>query len=155
MSQGLPLFQPSDADISKLLMAKVHLGAKNCNHQMVKYVHKRRKDGVNIINIHKTWEKLLLAARVIANITDPRDVCAISGPLFGQRAILKFSKFVGATAIAGRFTPGTFTNQIQKAFAEPRVLVVTDPRVDHHPVREASYVNIPIIAFCDVDTPMR
>lgn len=155
MSEGLSIFQPSDDDITKMLMAKVHLGSKNCNHQMNKYVHKRRADGVNIINIHKTWEKLLLAARVIANITDPKDVCAISSPLFGQRAILKFSKFVGAYPVAGRFTPGTFTNQIQKAFREPRVLVVTDPRVDHQPIRESSYVNIPIIAFCDVDSPLR
>lgn len=155
MSEGLPIFQPSDDDITKLLMAKVHLGSKNCNHQMSKYVYKRRKDGVHVINVHKTWEKLLLAARIIANITDAKDVCAISSPLFGQRAILKFSKFVGSTPIAGRFTPGTFTNQIQKAFREPRVLIVTDPRVDHQPIRESSYVNIPIIAFCDTDTPLR
>jgi hypothetical protein len=29
---------------------------------------------------------------------------------------------------AGRHTPGTFTNQIQKVFEEPRLLLVTDPR---------------------------
>src|SRR5690606_21053127 len=44
-------------------------------------------------------------------------------------------------------------NQIQKAFMEPRVLVVTDPHTDHQPVKEASYVNIPTIAFCDTDSP--
>ena len=32
--------------------------------------------------------------------------------------------------MAGRFTPGTFTNQIQAAFKEPRLLVVCDPRTD-------------------------
>lgn len=45
--------------------------------------------------------------------------------------MLKFAKFTGASPVAGRFTPGTFTNQIQKAFREPRLLIVTDPRVDH------------------------
>ncbi|XP_011815438.1 PREDICTED: uncharacterized protein LOC105524687 [Colobus angolensis palliatus] len=30
----------------------------------------------------------------------------------GQRAVLKFAAATGATPIAGRFTPGTFTNQI-------------------------------------------
>merc|ERR1712038_1859331 len=57
-----------------------------------------------------------------------------------------FASATGATPIAGRFTPGTFTNQIRAAFREPRLLVVTDPRTDHQPVREASYVNTPAIS---------
>merc|ERR1739846_165965 len=52
-------------------------------------------------------------------------------------------------------TPGAFTNQIQAAFREPRLLIVTDPRADHQPVTESSYANIPIIAFCNVDSPTR
>ena len=53
--------------------------------------------------------------------------------LISKRAVLKFAAATGATPIAGRFTPGTFTNQIQAAFREPRLLVVTDPRADHQP----------------------
>lgn len=45
--------------------------------------------------------------------------------------------------------------QIQAAFREPRLLIVTDPRTDHQPVTEASYVNIPVIAFCNTDSPLR
>jgi len=37
---------------------------------------------------------------------------------------------------------------------EPRLLIVTDPRTDHQPVKEASYVNIPTIGFCHTDTPV-
>merc|ERR1712045_1050148 len=33
--------------------------------------------------------------------------------------------------------------------------VVTDPRTDHQPVREASYVNIPVIALCNTDSPLQ
>lgn len=33
--------------------------------------------------------------------------------------------------------------------------MVTDPRADHQAVREASYVNIPVIALCNSDTPLR
>merc|ERR1712013_353889 len=39
-------------------------------------------------------------------------------------------RYVGCNAIAGRFTPGAFTNQIQTAFREPRLLLITDPRTD-------------------------
>jgi small subunit ribosomal protein SAe len=63
--------------------------------------------------------------------------------------------FKGATPIAGRFTPGSFTNQIQQAFKEPRLIIVTDPVADHQPITEASYVNIPVIAFVTSDNPLR
>jgi hypothetical protein len=38
---------------------------------MSKYVFKRRQDGVHIINVHKTYEKILFAARIIAAIENP------------------------------------------------------------------------------------
>ena len=69
--------------------------------------------------------------------------------------MLKFAAYIGATPIAGRFTPGAFTNQIQAAFREPRLLIVTDPAFDHQPITEASYVNIPVIALCNTDSPLR
>lgn len=69
--------------------------------------------------------------------------------------MLKFAHYTGATPIAGRFTPGAFTNQIQPAFREPRLLIVTDPLTDHQPVTEASYVNIPVIAFTNTDSPLK
>lgn len=75
--------------------------------------------------------------------------------MYGQRAVLKFANYTKSTPIAGRFTPGAFTNQQQQAFREPRLLVVTDPLSDHQPIIEASYVNIPVIAFCNTDSPLK
>ncbi len=57
--------------------------------------------------------------------------------------------------LAGRFTPGSFTNQIQAAFKEPRLIIITNPNVDHQAIDEASFVNIPVIAFCDPSTSLR
>jgi len=37
---------------------------------------------------------------------------------------------------------------------EPRLLIVTDPIVDHQPVTEASFMNIPTIAFASTDAPL-
>lgn len=34
-------------------------------------------------------------------------------------------------------------------------MVVTDPRADHQPITEASYVNIPVIAFTNTDSPLK
>jgi len=103
-----------------------------------------------------TWDKIVLAARIIAAVENPKDVAIISARDWGQRAVLKFAHYTQATAIAGRFTPGTFTNQQQqKDFKEPRLIIVTDTRVDHQPIEEASYVNIPAIAFANSDSPIQ
>lgn len=98
-------------------------------------------------------EKIVLAARILATIDNPADICAISARPYGQRAVLKFAAHTGATAIAGRFTPGNFTNYITRSFKEPRLIIVTDPRTDAQAIKEASYVNIPVIALCDTESP--
>jgi small subunit ribosomal protein SAe len=87
------------------------------------------------MNLGKTWDKLMLAARVIVAIENPADIVCMSARPYGQRAVFKFAQYTGAKSIAGRHTPGTFTNQIQKYFDEPRLLLLTDPRTDHQ-VRE-------------------
>lgn len=138
-----------------MLAANVHQGTRNLNAAMKGYVWRRRADGVHIINLEKTWEKMILAARVIVTIENPGDVCVISGRPYGQRAVIKFSQHTGATQLPGRFTPGTFTNQIQKLFLEPRLLILTDPRTDEQPLKESSYVSIPTICFCDTDNELQ
>merc|ERR1712112_608924 len=122
---------------------------------MEQYVWKKKTDGVNIINLRKTWEKLLLAARAVAAVENPLDVYVVASRPQAQRAVLKFARYVGCSSIAGRFTPGAFTNQIQAAFREPRLLLISDPRADHQPVTEGSYANIPVMAFCNVDSPTK
>lgn len=154
IESGSKVLRMKESDAQKLLAMKCHLGTKNQSSAMKKYIYSRTKEGTNIIDIHMTWEKLVLAARVIAAVENIADVCVCSTRLFGQRAIFKFSQYVGSTYNAGRFIPGTFTNQIQKKFVQPRVLIVTDPRTDHQAIREASLVNIPVIALCDTDAPL-
>jgi len=142
-------------DFQMMLACSTHLGTKNLDFQMTRYVWKRKPDGIHIINLGRTYDKLLLAARIIVAIENPLDVCVISARPYGQRSILKYCQYTGATPIAGRFTPGTFTNQITNKFMEPRLLLLTDPRTDHQAIAEAAYANIPTIAFCDTDSPLK
>jgi len=155
MSQFPPILHPKEEDIQLMLAANSHLGTRNLDPQMNRYVWRRRTDGVHVLNLAKTWEKLVLAARVIVAIENPADIAVLSIPQVGQRAVLKFAKFVGATPLAGRFTPGTFTNQIQEKYIEPRLIVVTDPRDDSQAIAETAYANIPVIAFCTSDNCVR
>nr|P46770.1 RecName: Full=Small ribosomal subunit protein uS2; AltName: Full=40S ribosomal protein SA; AltName: Full=Laminin-binding protein p40; Short=LBP/p40 [Echinococcus granulosus]AAB68315.1 laminin-binding protein [Echinococcus granulosus] len=155
MSGGIEALELKEDDIRLMVAAKVHLGSTNANYQMQQYVYDRNDEGNHIIHLNKTWEKLLLAARAICAIENPADVVIIGGQPTWQRGALKFGHYTGTTSVPGRFTPGAFTNQIQSGFKEPRLLIVCDPKGDHQPVREGSAVNIPVIGFCNTDSPLQ
>jgi len=155
MSGGLSSLAITEDDITKMLAATVHIGSDNSETTMEQYVFKKKNDGINIINLKKTWEKILLAARAIAAVENPADVFVCASRPYTQRAVLKFARYINCSSVAGRFTPGAFTNQIQAAFREPRLLVISDPRSDHQPITEGSYANVPVIAFCNIDSPTK
>ena len=131
MSGVLDVLQMKEEDVLKFLAAGTHLGCTNLDFQMEQCIYRRKSFGIYTINLKRSWEKLLLAAPAIVAIKNPADVSVISSRNTGQRAMLKSAAAMGATPITGRFSPGTFTNQIQAAFREPRPLVVTNPRADH------------------------
>jgi len=148
-------FQPED--IMKLVMCDAHVGRTQVDFQFEQYVWKRRDiDGVAIINLNKLWAKLQLAARAIAAVEDPSDVFAITNDPLAHRAVLKYAAHTGATPLVGRFMPGSLTNQSQKrSFKEPRLLIVSDTRVDKQALLESSYVNAPVIGFCNTHSKMQ
>jgi small subunit ribosomal protein SAe len=140
-------------DLALMLASQTHVGTLNCSRKMKPYVYTRR-GGVYYLNLAKTWEKLMIAARIIAGIDNPKDVLVVSNRQFAQRAILKFATYTGANYFGGKWTPGSLTNQNTKKFQEPRLIIVCDPRSDHQAVKEASFMNIPVIALCDADSPL-
>jgi hypothetical protein len=49
------IFNATSQDIEMLLAAQCHLGSKNLQVHMEPYLWKTRADGVNVLNIGKTW----------------------------------------------------------------------------------------------------
>jgi len=143
-----------EEDIQMMLVCKTHLGTRNCDYRMKRYVFRRTVDGIHIIHLGKTWEKLMVTARVIVAIENPADIIVASQRPYGSRAVLKFSQYTGANPMAGRWMPGTLTNQITQKYLEPRLLIVTDPRTDSQAVKEAAYASVPVVALCDTDSPL-
>jgi small subunit ribosomal protein SAe len=143
-----------EEDVQMMLVCKTHLGTRNCDHRMKRYVFRRTVDGIHIIHLGKAWEKLMAAARILVSVENPADIVVASQRPYGSRAVLKFCQYTGATALAGRWMPGTLTNQITKKYMEPRVMVVTDPRTDNQAIKEVGYCTIPVIALCDTDSPL-
>lgn len=118
MSRALNVLKMKEEDVLKFLAAGSHLAATNLDYQMEQYIYKRKSDGMYIINLKRTWKKLLLAAPTIVPLEKLADISVISSRNTGQQAVLKF-----AAAITGHFTPGNFTSQIQAAFWEPQLPV--------------------------------
>jgi small subunit ribosomal protein SAe len=137
--------------VQKLLIGGCHLGGKKVTKQMSKYVYNSKLNGVQLFDVSKQYEKIVVAARMIAAIPDPSSIIVVSGRVSGQRAVYKFGKFTGAQSVGGRWTPGMLTNQNTKKYVEPRLLILTDPRTDYNALLESSYMNIPIISLCNTD----
>jgi len=154
MSTHFAYSETRQEDLALMLASRVHVGTQNCSKKMKPYVYTRNKEGIHYLNISKSWEKLMIAARVIAAINNPKDVLVVANRQFAQRAILKFATHTGANYFGGKWTPGSLTNQNTKKFQEPRLIIVCDPRSDHQAIKESAFMNIPVIALADADSPL-
>jgi small subunit ribosomal protein SAe len=149
-------YPQTDPQQGKGNLTQSHLGSLNVNKSMERFVSHRQQGGVPIINLLETYNKIKLAAVVIAGIKYPEDVMVVSSRETGQRAVIKFSHYTGATATSNaRWTPGSLTNQETTHFKEPRLLIVVDTFADRKPIVEGSYMNIPVIALTNLDSNLQ
>ena len=135
-------------DEDTFLTCGVHIGTKQKSKDMEPYVYKVRDDGLRILNVNMTSEKVVEAAQFLKDF-DPKDVLVVSARQYGWKPATKFAENCGFECIAGRFTPGRLTNPEMRFFIEPKVIVLTDPAADAQAFREATNIKIPVIAMCD------
>ena len=63
-AKNLPAaFNATSQDIEMLLSAQCHLGSKNMQVHMEPYLWKTRADGINVLNVGKTWYVALESMR--------------------------------------------------------------------------------------------
>ncbi|VUT24677.1 MAG: 30S ribosomal protein S2 [Candidatus Methanolliviera sp. GoM_asphalt] len=132
------------------LSAGIHIGTQQKTEQMLRYIYKVRSDGLYLIDIQKTDEKIRDAAKFLARYESSK-ILLVSTRQYGQKPIVMFAKSTGAKAIPGRFVPGTLTNPDLSCYQEPDVLIATDPYADQNAVREANIIGIPVVALCDTN----
>jgi small subunit ribosomal protein S2 len=132
----------------------IHIGTQQKNADMKEFIYRVRNDGLFVLDVKKTDERLRAAAKMIARY--PQDkVLFVSARQYGQKPIRVLAKHTGAIAIAGRFMPGTLTNPNTSQFMEPELIVLTDPAGDAQAMREALNIGIPIIALADTNNETR
>ena len=135
-------------DEDTFLTCGVHIGTKQKSNDMEPYVYKVRDDGLRILNVNLTSEKITEAATFLKDY-EPKDVLVVSARQYGWKPAKKFADACGFVCIAGRFTPGRLTNPEMRFFIEPKVIVLTDPAADAQAFREAVNIDVPVIAMCD------
>lgn len=132
------------------LTAGIHIGTQQKTKEMMRFVYRVRTDGLYVLDIQATDQRIRLAANMLAKY-DPQRILVVSARQYGHYPSEMFAKALGAKAITGRFIPGTLTNPKLHLFIEPDVLVVTDPSGDVQAVNEAVNVGIPVIGLCDTN----
>jgi len=135
------------------LAAGVRIGTRMKSKFMMRFIYSARPDGLYLLDVRKTDERIRVAARFIAQY-QPNRVVVVSARQYGQKPVKKFCSVVGCIPIVGRFPPGTFTNPALDSYIEADLVVVTDPRMDAQAVREAAIAGIPVVALCDTDSPV-
>lgn len=136
--------------LEELLAAGLHIGTRIKTVDMEKYIFRVRPDGLFILNIGQTNDKIRIASKFMARF-EPGRVLAVSSRLYGKTPVEKFAEATKAMPIVGRFMPGLISNPLQPKHAEPQVVLVTDPRADAQAIKEATAVGVPVIALCDTD----
>jgi small subunit ribosomal protein S2 len=133
-----------------LLSAGVHIGTRMKTKNMEPFIYRVRPDGLFVLDIKKTDERIRIVAKFLARF-EPSKIAVASARLYAQQPVKKFCETIGATPIIGRFIPGSFSNPLYPNRLEPDVLLVSDPRADSQPIKEASLIGIPVVALCSTD----
>tara|TARA_B100000029_G_scaffold516714_2_gene633153 strand:- start:16289 stop:16951 length:663 start_codon:yes stop_codon:yes gene_type:complete len=139
-------------DVSEqvLLSTGIRVGTLVKTKSMASFISRTRPDGLHIIDVAKTLQRIELAAKFVSNL-DLSRVIVYSSREYGKTPVAKFTELTGTIPLTGRFMPGTFTNPLYPKHLDPEAVIVTDPSMDQQAVIEASQVGVPVIAICDTD----
>jgi len=133
-----------------LLSAGIHIGTRMKTKDMDPFIYRVRPDGLFVLDVKKTDERIRIAAKFLARF-EPSKVVAVAARLYGREPVRRFCEVTKATPIIGRFIPGMLSNPLYSGRIEPNVVIVSDPKADVQAVKEAGAIGVPVIALCSTD----
>jgi len=136
--------------LDDFLAAGIHIGTQQKTKDMMRFVYRVRTDGLYVLDIQTTDERIRMAAEIFARY-DPTKILVVSARQYGHRPVQMFARTIGAKSNVGRFIPGTLTNPNLDIYTEPDIVMVTDPHGDSQVIREVVKIGIPVIALCDTN----
>src|SRR4030065_2123120 len=99
---GASLLIPEDV----YLTSGVHIGTQQKSADMKEFIFKVRNDGLYVLDVKKTDERIRVAAKFLAQF-DSQRILIVSARQYGQKPAKVFGKTIGAMVVAGRFVPGS------------------------------------------------
>ena len=143
---GEELLLPQDT----MLSAGIHIGTRMKTKDMDPFIYRVRPDGLFVLDVKKTDERIRIAAKFLARFESSK-IVAVAARLYGREPVKKFCQITKATPIVGRFIPGMLSNPLHPERIEPNVVIVSDPRADVQAVVESAAIGVPVIALCSTD----
>lgn len=136
--------------VEDYLAAGIHIGTQQKSKDMKKFIYRVRGDGLYIIDIRETDERIKTVAKFLSQF-NPSNILVVTSRQYGQYPAKKFADAIGGIAKTARFIPGTLTNQNLSGYIEPEVVFITDPIGDAQVVKEAVQSGIPVVGLCDTN----
>ncbi len=132
------------------LFSGIHIGTLVCTKSMKKHTYRVRQDGIYVLDVNNTDERIRIAAKFLARF-DPSQVAIFATRQYASVPATKMARFCGFKVFPGRFIPGTLSNPAYSGYIEPKVAVLTDPRADKQALTEAKTKGVSVVALCDTD----
>lgn len=134
--------------LEEYIKAGVHVGTRIKTKDMRKFIAKIKEDGLAILDITKTDERLRLATKLLARY-EPNEILVVGRRETARRPIQVLNKYTKILAYPGRYPPGLLTNPNLKDFKDVEVVLITDPILDRNALFDAYRTNKMIIALVD------
>ncbi len=133
-----------------MLSAGIHIGTRMKTKDMDPFIYRVRPDGLFVLDVKKTDERIRIAAKFLARF-EPSKIVAVASRLYAREPAKKFCEVTKATPIVGRFIPGMLSNPLHPGRIEPSAVIVSDPKADVQAVIEAGAIGVPVVALCSTD----
>lgn len=130
--------------------AGIYIGTRVITQHMMPYVYRRKADGLAVINIEKTDQKLRAAINLISKYP-PEKILVVCKREAGWPFVKKFSELLGVKLFTKKYPAGIITNPELEGFFEPELILIVDPWIDKKALNDALKMGLPIISLCDTN----
>lgn len=122
--------------IEEYIKAGVHIGTRIKTKDMKKFIARVRNDGLAIIDITKTDERIRLASELLSRY-EPQNILAVGRRETARKPLLMFNKYTNILVYPRRYPPGLLTNPNLEIFRDVDVVIITDPILDKNALLDA------------------
>jgi len=140
--------------LEEYIKAGVHVGMRIKTKDMKKFIAKIKEDGLAIIDINKTDERLRLATKMLSKYS-PNEILVVGRRETARRPIEMLKKYTGILTYPGRYPPGLLTNVSLKTFKDVEIVFITDPILDKNALLDAYKTGKIIISLVDTNNTLQ